>query len=129
MTFIRRHIATIVIYAGVLVLSAARFGNTPHPTFTGWDKVVHLCMYAALAAIMTGEYVWHHRWDAVPARRYIPIIVTASAYGLAIEGVQWLLPYRSAEWLDAAANATGAILGVVAVAWGYGAMVKRKRRG
>jgi len=38
------------------------------------------------------------------------------AFGLATEGMQHLIPWRSADWADTAANTLGVLLGV-ALAW------------
>lgn len=78
------------------------------------DKLVHLCEYLLFAWILvqalppTGlvgrqavrEYLWW-AW------------IYATSYGLLIEVIQAMLPWRSAELADAAANAIGAALGVL----------------
>ncbi len=71
------------------------------------DKFLHLCEYLLFA------------WCLLQAmrasgleRRWLAWAV-AAGYGLLLEGVQAFLPYRSAEWGDAAANAIGAAIGVM----------------
>ena len=73
------------------------------------DKLVHLIEYCLLA------------WLLVRAIRLREVLqpayalwawIYATSYGLLIEVVQAMLPWRSAELADAAANALGAALGV-----------------
>ena len=79
------------------------------PSVGRLDKVAHLCEYLLFAwllvqAIRTGrlrerEYLWL-AW------------IYATSYGLLMELVQGMLPWRSADLADAAANGVGAALGV-----------------
>ena len=73
------------------------------------DKVVHLCQY------------WLFAWLLVQAIRtarlkeweYLVLAwIYATSYGLLVEVIQGFLPWRSADLVDAAANALGAALGV-----------------
>ena len=73
------------------------------------DKLAHLGEYLLLA------------WLLVRAMRMSQVLqpayalwawIYATSYGLLIEVVQAMLPWRSAELADAAANALGAALGV-----------------
>lgn len=66
------------------------------------DKLEHAAAYAFLA--FTGSLALRrpHRWLAVGL----------AVLGICLEMAQTLVPGRSFELLDAAANATGAILGV-----------------
>ena len=109
---IKTHIFTIIAYSCVTILSVAYISeNIPHPTFFGWDKVVHLVMYAILSAIAIGEPTYHLR-HPLSQRQYITTALFCSIYGLCLELVQWPIPYRSFDWMDALANTIGSILGV-----------------
>ena len=88
------------------------------------DKPAHLCGYLVFAWLML------HALTAarVPkARRILLAVLIPTAFGAAMEGVQSLLPYRSAEWGDFFANLIGATIGV-ALALGVTALVRRVRR-
>ncbi len=73
------------------------------------DKPFHLCEYLLLAWLImqVGASSAWSRTRQLATALLIPI-----AYGGAIEGIQSLIPYRSAEWGDFIANAIGAGLGV-----------------
>ena len=69
------------------------------------DKVVHLCEYWLFAWILTRgrSRTRTSRWN---------IWGIATLYGVLIEGIQACIPWRSAELMDAASNAVGALIGV-----------------
>ena len=74
------------------------------------DKPFHLCEYLLFAWLIM-QVGATSAWPR--ARRLATALLVPIAYGGAIEGIQSLLPYRSAEWADFFANAIGAGLGVV----------------
>ncbi len=72
-----------------------------------WDKLNHAIAYAAIAG-------W---WAALlPGRRWKAAAV-ALVFGLMMEGVQGLLPYRAFEWADMLANGVGVLLGLLLSLW------------
>jgi VanZ family protein len=89
--------ALVVVMA--LALAPPRF---PIPT-TGWDKANHALTFAALALLGFASY----------PQRKAAVLAALLAYGGAIELLQGLTDYRSAEWLDWAADAIGLALGSV----------------
>jgi hypothetical protein len=99
------------------------------------DKLLHGVAYASLAAVLAvGLATPGPRDGSAPlrlldgpltARRVVLLaIVAAAAYGLAMEGLQYPLPYRTFDLLDAAANAVGAAAG--AGGWFAGALLRRR---
>jgi VanZ family protein len=73
------------------------------------DKLAHLCEYLLFAWLLVqairatgGREPEYRLW----AWMY------ATSYGLLIELLQMMVPWRSAEWGDVAANAVGAACGV-----------------
>ena len=82
---------------------------TPALPVSHLDKVVHLCEYLVFAWLL----VQGVRASRMPEPEYRLLAwIYATSYGLLIELVQALLPWRSAEWGDVIANACGAALGV-----------------
>ena len=72
------------------------------------DKLMHLCEYLLLAWCV----VQAARASGFPRTKTLMVAcLLPTSFGLLLEGVQGLLPYRSAEGLDALANAIGAGLG------------------
>lgn len=74
----------------------------PEVADLGWDKLNHLCAFAALAVVAAAAFA--PRWRAVAAGLL--------AYGVAIELLQALTPTRSAEVADVLADAVGLALGL-----------------
>ena len=69
----------------------------PAPGGTGW----HVAGYAVLGAL-------GGRWLAAWL-----VWLLATGYGALIEGLQWLVRYRSAELSDLMADAVGALVGLI----------------
>jgi ABC-type Co2+ transport system permease subunit len=88
--------ATLVWMAGILVVSLLP-GPAGAPSGTFW----HLVGYGVLGALW-GQ--WQVAWI---------VWLLAAGYGAAIEGLQWLLPYRLAEAADLLTNALGALAGLL----------------
>lgn len=86
------------------------------------DKLAHLCEYLLFAWLLA-----HAMTVDLPAPGRIALLwvwLWATSYGLFIELVQAILPWRSAELGDAVSNALGAALGT----WVGGVMAARGRR-
>ncbi len=104
----------------VLLLSVA-WGclQAPDPDDTPWfwgaDKIIHLSTYALL-------YIC--AWLAFPGT-FLSWMLHGSllAYGLLIEGLQSLTNYRTAEFADLLANATGLGLGCLLLSLVAGRLV------
>ena len=92
-----------------LVLLLAVIPTGPELALGRLDKVAHLCEYLLFAWLLVQAI----RASRLPERDYLLWAwIYATSYGGLIELLQALLPWRSAEWGDAVANAIGAALGV-----------------
>jgi len=73
------------------------------------DKLLHLCEYLLLAwCVVRAAFASGFS----PRRTFTVTWLLSGSYGLFLEGVQRLLPYRHAEWGDLMANLIGVGLGV-----------------
>jgi len=73
------------------------------------DKGVHVCEYLLFAWLLVQAV----RATRMPERDYLLWAwIYATSYGILIEIVQAMIPWRSAEVADAVANAVGAACGV-----------------
>ena len=75
------------------------------------DKWMHAITFAGLALWFCGLY---------DKRRYGLLAAALLLFGLLIEGCQFLVGYRSAEWLDVLANTAGIIAGLAIAFAGLG---------
>ena len=70
---------------------------------------MHVVQYLVLAWLLVRAIRAGGLWE----RPYLALAwLYATSYGLLIEVLQVMLPWRSADFLDAAANALGAAVGV-----------------
>ena len=90
------------------------------------DKAVHVCEYLLFAWLLVQAIRVSSRLPAAPeagqsgaAQAGMPELdyllwawIYATSYGLLIELVQAMIPWRSADWVDAVSNAVGAACGV-----------------
>jgi VanZ family protein len=88
----------------VLTVVAASLAPLPATPVMESDKLLHIAAYAGLGAWFGAIYL--RRWHAV-------VIGALVALGIGVEFAQTLTGYRSFEMLDIAADATGAVLGIL----------------
>lgn len=117
--YLCRYPLTGVVTLAVWLLSLLPMPEqTPLDGFDFIDKWTHLVMYGGLTGTIWFEYLRRHRSQPVAWRR---CLMGAGLLPVAMSGLLELLQeyattYRSGEWFDLAANATG-----VALAWGAAA--------
>lgn len=88
------------VVALVLGTHLATTDAPPHAMASLNDKLQHLTAFAVLALLLDRSYFRQRAyWSAVA----LPLL----GYGLAIECVQYFLPYRSFDLLDLVADAIG----------------------
>ena len=84
--------------------------------FGGMDKWVHAIVFLGLAVWFSGQY---------RLRSYWKIALGLLMFGVLIEVCQRMVGYRSAEWLDVAADTVGIIAGLALAAAGLGRWCER----
>ena len=78
--------------------------------FEDADKWLHGITFLILAAWFAGLF----------ERPYWRILVGLSFFGILVEGCQMLLSYRTADWIDIAANTIGILTGLAIARAGLG---------
>ncbi len=79
------------------------------------DKAVHFFIFGVLAWLLPAPLRKIHDWRVRPAL-WAGFLIS-SIYGLSLEGVQAMLPYRNASIYDAVANMLGAATVFVQMRW------------
>lgn len=87
--------------------------------FAGVDKWLHGATFAILALWFTGLYTHNSYWK---------IGAGLIIFGLAIEGCQRLVTYRTADWADVWADGAGIIIGLLLGALGIGGWCLRAEK-
>ena len=84
--------------------------------FNNVDKWLHGVTFFVLAVWFTGMF---------SRNRYGQIAIGLLLFGVMIEGCQYLVAYRTADWTDAGANAAGILLGTTLALLGTGGWCER----
>jgi hypothetical protein len=135
-----RLLLPVAVAVTVLVASVSDPGSGASPGGVlglPGDKLLHGLSYATLAAAFAVGLATPRRSSRSGDARRSPrsrtlrgvvllALLGATAYGLAMEGLQFPLPYRTFDLLDAAANAVGAAAG--AGLWALAASLRRRWR-
>lgn len=111
----RWQLASLLLLAGVLVFaqipsfwffSGDMPGDWEHP-----DKVLHVLTFIVLALWFCGQYARSKYW----------VIATGlTIFGVLIEALQYMIPYRSAQTGDLMADIAGIVCGMVIALLGLG---------
>jgi len=95
----------------LLAIVPAIWATDAMPGWTGLDKWLHGLTFAVLALWMTGQYA---------RDSYGWILLGLALYGALIEVGQSMIPYRSAEWGDLAADLAGLLAGMLVALFATG---------
>ncbi|MDG9668918.1 VanZ family protein [Hahella sp. CR1] len=101
--------ARVAFYVLMVVgLVIALTPNEYTPLGTVNDKIRHAFSFA----VMSGMAMWSHRNS-----RVLHVFIAMTCYGLLIEGLQSLIPYRDGSLGDIVANTIGIAIGVSLANW------------
>ena len=111
--YIKKYPVSLVIILAV-ILSVVFFKppTTDLGTIPNLDKVVHICMYFGMSGMLWLEFLRAHRRDRTPMwHAWVGAFVCPVLFSGAVELLQaFCTTYRGGDWLDFAANTTGAVL-------------------
>ena len=115
--------AVVAAYMGAIFVESSMTGLSLPARVS--DKVAHAGLYAVLSALL----VWaltNGEWRRITGWTVLLATVAAILYGWTDEFHQLFVPSRQYEWLDLAADATGALAGAC-VLWGWGIISRGTR--
>ena len=110
--YIKKYPVSLVIILAVIYLSFFKPPTTDLGTIPNLDKVVHICMYFGMSGMLWMEFFRAHRRDRTPMwHAWVGAFVCPVLFSGAVELLQaFCTTYRGGDWLDFAANTTGAVL-------------------
>ena len=110
--YIKKYPVSLVIILAVIYLSFFKPPTTDLGTIPNLDKVVHICMYFGMSGMLWLEFLRAHRRDRTPMwHAWVVAFVCPVLFSGAVELLQaFCTTYRGGDWLDFAANTTGAVL-------------------
>lgn len=105
----------MLIIAVVTYLSFFRPPSISLVQVPGLDKVVHICMYLGMSGMLWIEFLRLHKKDNTPLWHvWVGALVCPVLFSGMVEILQsTITTYRGGDWLDFAANSTGAIIASV----------------
>ena len=110
--YLKKYPISLTIIAVVIYLSFFKPPSLEVGKIVGIDKVAHLCMYAGLSGMLWIEFLRNHcKYDDVLWHAWIGAVLCPVLMSGAIELLQeYCTTYRGGDWMDFAANTTGAVL-------------------
>ena len=110
--FLKRYPVSLLVIAAVVYLSFFRPPSTELDGIPNIDKVVHVCMYFGMSGRLWFEFLRAHRRDHTPLwHAWVGAFLCPVLFSGVVELLQaYCTTYRGGDWLDFAANATGAVL-------------------
>ena len=110
--YIKKYPVSLVIILAVIYLSFFKPPTTDLGTIPNLDKVVHICMYFGMSGMLWLEFLRAHRRDRTPMwHAWVGAFACPVLFSGAVELLQaFCTTYRGGDWLDFAANITGAVL-------------------
>ena len=110
--YIKTYPVSLVIILAVIYLSFFKPPTTDLGTIPNLDKVVHICMYFGMSGMLWLEFLRAHRRDRTPMwHAWVGAFACPVLFSGAVELLQaFCTTYRGGDWLDFAANTTGAVL-------------------
>ncbi len=110
--YIKKYPLSLLIIFVVIYLSFFKPPSTDLDKIPDLDKVVHICMYLGMSGMLWIEFLRAHRhgvvamWHAWIGALICPILFSGTVELLQ----QYCTTYRSGDWMDFAANSTGAVI-------------------
>lgn len=92
---------TALLFAAVVLAASLLPAGPPDTGGFPLDKLLHVTAYAVLAWLLVHDYP------------VLVVVLLTAGFGLAVEGAQAVVPWRTASVLDATVNLAGAVVGAV----------------
>lgn len=109
---IKNYPFSLLVILAVIYLSFFKPPSTELNTIPYIDKVVHVCMYFGMSGMLWLEFLRAHRDASSPLwHAWVGAFVCPVVFSGCVELLQeYCTTYRGGDWMDFAANATGAVL-------------------
>lgn len=110
--YIKKYPLSLLIIFAVIYLSFFKPPSTELSTIPYIDKVVHICMYFGMSGMLWLEFLRAHRDGSSPMwHAWIGAFLLPVLFSGCVELLQeYCTTYRGGDWMDFAANTTGAAL-------------------
>lgn len=112
LSYIKKYPVSLFIILTVIYLSFFKPPHTGLSDIPNLDKLVHLCMYGGMSGVLWLEFLIAHRWGDAPMwHGWVGAFLCPVLFSGCVELLQeYCTDYRGGDWMDFAANSTGALL-------------------
>lgn len=110
--YIKKYPASLVIILAVIYLSFFKPPSIEVNNIPNLDKIVHLCMYFGMSGMLWLEFLRAHRKKRTPLwHAWVGAFACPVLFSGVVELLQaYCTTYRGGDWMDFAANTSGALL-------------------
>ena len=114
--YIKKYPVSLLIILTVIYLSFFKPPTTDLSNIPNIDKIVHVCMYLGMSGMLWLEFLRAHQKGDPPLwHAWVGAFVCPVLFSGMVELLQeYCTTYRGGDWLDFAANTTGAVLASLA---------------
>lgn len=112
LSYIKKYPLSLLIIFAVIYLSFFKPPSTELNTVPYIDKVVHICMYFGMSGMLWLEFLRAHCDNSSPIwHAWVGAFLCPVIFSGCVELLQeYCTTYRGGDWMDFAANTTGAVL-------------------
>ena len=110
--YIKKYPVSLLIILTVIYLSFFKPPTTDLSNIPNIDKIVHICMYLGMSGMLWLEFLRaHQKGDSPLWHAWVGAFVCPVLFSGMVELLQeYCTTYRGGDWLDFAANTTGALI-------------------
>lgn len=110
--YIKKYPVSLLIILTVIYLSFFKPPTTDLSNIPNIDKIVHICMYLGMSGMLWLEFLRAHQTGDSPLwHAWVGAFVCPVLFSGMVELLQeYCTTYRGGDWLDFAANTTGALI-------------------
>ena len=110
--YIKKYPVSLLIILTVIYLSFFKPPTTELSRIPNIDKIVHVCMYMGMSGMLWLEFLRARRKTDSPLwHAWVGAFVCPVLFSGMVELLQeYCTTYRGGDWLDFAANTTGAVI-------------------
>ena len=109
--YIKKYPVSLLIILTVIYLSFFKPPTTDLSNIPNIDKIVHVCMYLGMSGMLWLEFLRaHQKGDSPLWHAWVGAVVPVLFSGMVELLQEYCTTYRGGDWLDFAANTTGALI-------------------
>ena len=124
LSYIKKYPISLFIILTVIYLSFFKPPKTDLNEIPNLDKLVHICMYFGMSGMLWLEFLRAHRRDNTPMwHAWLGAFLCPVLFSGSVE----LIKSGGGDWLDFAANSTGAILASLVAYYGVRPRMKNRK--